>query len=188
MPDDETQVLADKIKKAFDLFIAAKVNKPIILALDKDGGIRTLTNLVNSYMFFGRDIPTEVLERVNNVLDKADPRPDFFEDSLRAITDLLEIMENVDDDRWQKDLEQTNQTLTNLINDVVSEAFPPLDQDTLPDGKPIPVPNPSSEAAIKLGCTCPQLDNNYGRGSSTPGPNGKPTFWIETGCPVHDPR
>jgi hypothetical protein len=40
-------------------------------------------------------------------------------------------------------------------------------------------PNPGSDAALDLGCTCPVLDNGHGRGA---GP-----FWITGGCPVHAP-
>ena len=43
------------------------------------------------------------------------------------------------------------------------------------------IPNPGSDAAIALGCTCPVLDNNHGRGC-----NGE--FWRMDGCPVHCPR
>ena len=38
-------------------------------------------------------------------------------------------------------------------------------------------PNPGSDEAIALGCTCPVLDNGHGRGS---GP-----FWITVDCPLH---
>lgn len=39
-------------------------------------------------------------------------------------------------------------------------------------------PNPGSDAAIAIGCTCPVLDNSHGRGI-----NGM--FWQSTACPVH---
>lgn len=39
-------------------------------------------------------------------------------------------------------------------------------------------PNPGSNEAIALGCTCPVLDNHYGRGEA-----GR--FWVTFGCPVH---
>lgn len=45
------------------------------------------------------------------------------------------------------------------------------------------IPNPGSRAAIKLGCTCPVLDNNYGVGKDF---LGKDAFWINSGCPLHD--
>lgn len=41
-------------------------------------------------------------------------------------------------------------------------------------------PNPGSDAALALGCTCPVLDNAHGTG---PGP-----FWLTWGCPVHKPK
>jgi hypothetical protein len=40
------------------------------------------------------------------------------------------------------------------------------------------IENPGSPEAIKQGCTCPVLDNEFGRGS---GP-----FWITDGCPLHN--
>jgi hypothetical protein len=42
------------------------------------------------------------------------------------------------------------------------------------------VPKPGSDEALALGCICPVVDNDYGRGR---GP-----FWITDGCPVHDPK
>lgn len=42
-------------------------------------------------------------------------------------------------------------------------------------------PNPGSDEAIALGCTCPVLDNGHGRGYM-----GKPgVFWVSEGCPLH---
>jgi len=38
--------------------------------------------------------------------------------------------------------------------------------------------NPGSDAAIKLGCTCPVLDNAHGRRNDG-------LFWINGDCPVH---
>jgi len=38
-------------------------------------------------------------------------------------------------------------------------------------------PNPGSDAALALGCSCPILDNARGRGD---GP-----FWVSGDCPVH---
>lgn len=44
-------------------------------------------------------------------------------------------------------------------------------------------PNPGSDAAIALGCTCAVLDNAHGRGYM-----GRPGVFVFTcGCPVHDP-
>jgi transposase len=42
--------------------------------------------------------------------------------------------------------------------------------------------NPGSEEAIALGCTCPVIDNHFGRGA--PSKDG-PSFWYTEGCPVH---
>lgn len=42
-------------------------------------------------------------------------------------------------------------------------------------------PNPGSDEAIDLGCTCPVLDNNHGRRAPWP-PDG---WWQKPGCPVH---
>lgn len=43
-------------------------------------------------------------------------------------------------------------------------------------------PNPGSKEAVKLGCTCPVLDNGYGNDEI-----GKIRgFWITQNCPVHD--
>lgn len=43
-------------------------------------------------------------------------------------------------------------------------------------------PNPGSDAAIRLGCTCPVLDNHHGAGFPY---GGKTCFWYTDGCPVH---
>jgi hypothetical protein len=42
-------------------------------------------------------------------------------------------------------------------------------------------PNPGSDAAIAIGCTCPVMDNGHGRGI-----NG--LFWYSQDCPVHAQR
>lgn len=42
-------------------------------------------------------------------------------------------------------------------------------------------PNPGSDEAVALGCTCPVMDNNHGAG--TKGLEG--CFWYTSGCPVH---
>ena len=39
-------------------------------------------------------------------------------------------------------------------------------------------PNPGSDAALALGCTCPVLDNAHGR-------HDDGLFWIAADCPVH---
>lgn len=44
-------------------------------------------------------------------------------------------------------------------------------------------PNPGSEKAIKQGCICPVLDNNYGLGGWFI--NGEIFFYIDPACLVH---
>lgn len=46
-------------------------------------------------------------------------------------------------------------------------------------------PNPGSNEAVDLGCTCPVLDNEHGRGFPYPDIE-EPVFWITAGCPLHD--
>ena len=41
-------------------------------------------------------------------------------------------------------------------------------------------PDPGSVEAANLGCTCPVLDNHYGKGLGDP-----PLFWINGSCPIH---
>ena len=43
------------------------------------------------------------------------------------------------------------------------------------------IPNPGSDDAMKIHCTCPHMDNNYGKGIM--GDGG--LFWINQTCPVH---
>lgn len=44
--------------------------------------------------------------------------------------------------------------------------------------------DPGSPGAVARGCTCPQAENNFGRGRSK---NGiiKPSFTADPQCPVH---
>ena len=42
---------------------------------------------------------------------------------------------------------------------------------------------PGSDIAIKLGCTCPPMDNNHGKGFKI---EGKTCFYYQCGCPIHD--
>lgn len=42
-------------------------------------------------------------------------------------------------------------------------------------------PNPGSDEAIMMGCTCPVMDNNHGKW-----PHWSGGFLIYAGCPVHD--
>lgn len=45
-------------------------------------------------------------------------------------------------------------------------------------------PNPGSSKAVERGCTCPVIDNHYGKGYM-----GKEGLFIHTGgCPLHDGR
>ena len=41
-------------------------------------------------------------------------------------------------------------------------------------------PPPGSDEAVEHGCTCPRMDNGYGRGWA-----GR--YWITEGCPLHSP-
>lgn len=43
------------------------------------------------------------------------------------------------------------------------------------------IPNPGSDAAIAMGCTCPVLDNGHGRRN-----DGR--FVYSWDCPVHGPK
>lgn len=45
-------------------------------------------------------------------------------------------------------------------------------------------PNPGSEEAEAAGCTCPAMDNNYGRGIGI-SPEGVLLFWMNGDCPLH---
>lgn len=44
-----------------------------------------------------------------------------------------------------------------------------------------PQPSPGSPDATRAGCTCPVIDNHYGRGI---GGDGQ-TYWINGDCPLH---
>jgi hypothetical protein len=46
----------------------------------------------------------------------------------------------------------------------------------------IEVPNPGSEEAGKMGCTCAVLDNHRGAGFLW---DGEIAFWITEECPIH---
>lgn len=43
-------------------------------------------------------------------------------------------------------------------------------------------PNPGSDKALEMGCTCPILDNRHGLGAYNY-PDGM--FYINTTCPIH---
>lgn len=42
--------------------------------------------------------------------------------------------------------------------------------------------NPGSKEAVLLGCTCPVMDNNYGRGFEI---QGETCFYFSLDCPIH---
>jgi hypothetical protein len=44
-------------------------------------------------------------------------------------------------------------------------------------------PNPGSDAAVAIGCTCPVLDNGRWRGTYQV--DGVWQFWITPDCPLH---
>lgn len=48
-------------------------------------------------------------------------------------------------------------------------------------------PNPGTKEAIEAGCTCPVLDNNYGRGIPIKTKDGtiKAGYWMSDNCPLH---
>lgn len=44
-------------------------------------------------------------------------------------------------------------------------------------------PRPGSEEAQKAGCTCPIIDNSYGKGYF--GDGEKHGWWVSSDCPLH---
>lgn len=44
------------------------------------------------------------------------------------------------------------------------------------------VPNPGSDEAIEIGCSCPAYENYYGRGIEA---KEGTQFWINENCPIH---
>ncbi|GEB79738.1 hypothetical protein DDE01_11530 [Desulfovibrio desulfuricans] len=48
-------------------------------------------------------------------------------------------------------------------------------------------PNPGSEEAVSRGCTCPVMDNSYGRGymGGVKDASGNTVFVVNEECPVH---
>ena len=48
-------------------------------------------------------------------------------------------------------------------------------------------PNPGSDAAIERGCTCPIIDNHYGRGRPGLDADGHERAWFvfHEDCPLH---
>ena len=51
--------------------------------------------------------------------------------------------------------------------------------------KKVKLPNPGSDEALDMGCTCPVLDNGHGRGSGYINEDGVPAFWTNADCPLH---
>ena len=45
--------------------------------------------------------------------------------------------------------------------------------------------NPGSDVAIKAGCLCAVLDNNYGEGTWF---GDEPMFWVNGSCAIHGDR
>ena len=45
-------------------------------------------------------------------------------------------------------------------------------------------PRPGSDAARRLSCRCPVIDNNHGRGAYVDD-DGEPIYWITDSCPLH---
>lgn len=43
---------------------------------------------------------------------------------------------------------------------------------------------PGSRIASEVGCTCPVLDNCYGKGFRTD-ESGQPIYWMSLVCPIH---
>lgn len=45
-------------------------------------------------------------------------------------------------------------------------------------------PPPGSHEAVKEGCTCPEIDNAYGKG--VPSASGDAAnYWVSMDCPLH---
>ena len=50
------------------------------------------------------------------------------------------------------------------------------------------LPNPGSDEALDMGCTCPVLDNAHGRGAWGSGgddDDSPAVFWMSMDCPIH---
>jgi len=48
-------------------------------------------------------------------------------------------------------------------------------------------PNPGSFEAQQMGCSCPSLENQGGKGYKT-SDSGVQHFWFDGNCPVHCPQ
>lgn len=69
--------------------------------------------------------------------------------------------------------------LTQITVEHDKEILVVKDNELVPRGG---VPNPGSAPAIARGCTCPVVDNGYGRGFVI---GDSLTFWYNADCPVH---
>lgn len=51
-------------------------------------------------------------------------------------------------------------------------------------------PKPGSDAAVKLGCLCPVMDNHHGNGFPALDQDGgrRTAYWINGNCPIHGIR
>jgi hypothetical protein len=51
----------------------------------------------------------------------------------------------------------------------------------------VSIPNPGSDAAHRIGCKCPRMDNGYGRGwmGGVNDEQGEPIFVYNLDCPLH---
>ena len=50
------------------------------------------------------------------------------------------------------------------------------------------VPNPGSDEALELGCTCPVIDNGHGKGmygGQVTDEHGRTMFIFHEACPIH---
>lgn len=64
--------------------------------------------------------------------------------------------------------------LSKRIRKIVRKATPPL----------APA-NPGSPEAVAAGCSCPGDDNEHGAGAYIV--DGKPVYYMSSGCPIHGP-
>lgn len=57
-----------------------------------------------------------------------------------------------------------------------------IDQEQREERERTAPPNPGSDEALDLGCSCPVLDNAHGEGLQYP---DGPVFWVNRDCPLH---
>ncbi len=87
-------------------------------------------------------------------------------------------------------LERLINTQTQIISDLLNErdelaaALRECDRIVVEgSGATVAKVNPGSDEAVKKGCTCPRIDNHYGKG--IPSRDGDAQFWINGDCPLH---